>query len=103
MLTKLGYQVTAHTSSIEAIEAFKDSPDKFDLIISDMTMPNMTGDLLANEINKIRPDVPIIICTGFSEQLSEKKINTLGIKGLLMKPLTISELAKMVRKVLEMS
>ncbi len=101
MLTKLGYQVTTHTSSIEAIEAFKDSPDKFDLIISDMTMPNMTGDMLANEINKIRPDIPIIICTGFSEQLSEKKINTLDIKGLLMKPLTISELAKTVRRVLD--
>jgi PAS domain S-box-containing protein len=103
MLTKLGYQVTAHTSSIKAIETFKDSPDKFDLIISDMTMPNMTGDMLANEIYKIRPDIPIIICTGFSEQLSEKKINTLGIKGLLMKPLTISELAKMVRKAFDKS
>ena len=101
MLTKLGYQVTAHTSSVEAIEAFKDSPHKFDLIISDMTMPNMTGDMLANEINKIRPDIPIIICTGFSEQLSDKKINTLGIKGLLMKPLTISELAKTIRRVLD--
>ncbi len=101
MLTKLGYQVTAHTSSIEAIEVFKDSPDEFDLVISDMTMPNMTGEMVANEINKIRPNVPIIICTGFSEQLSEKKIDTLGIKGLLMKPLTISELAKTVRKALD--
>ena len=84
-----------------AMEAFKDNPEKFDLIISDMTMPSMTGDMLADEIIKIRPDIPIIICTGFSEQLSEKKINTLGIKGLLMKPLTINELAKMVRKVLD--
>ena len=103
MLSKLGYQVTARTSSIDALEAFKTTPDRFDLIISDMTMPGMTGDMLANEIIKIRPDIPIIICTGFSEQLSEKKINTLGIKGLLMKPLTINELAKTVRKVLDKS
>lgn len=101
MLTKLGYQVTAQTSSTEAIKAFKTNPDKFDLVISDMTMPNMTGDVLANEITKVRADIPIILCTGFSEQLSEKKINTLDIRGLLMKPLTIDELAKTVRKVLD--
>jgi PAS domain S-box-containing protein len=100
MLTKLGYQVIARTSSLEAIEAFKANPDKFDLVISDMTMPNMTGDMLAEEIMKVRPDIPIIICTGFSEQLAEEKLNTLGIKGLLMKPLTIRELAKTVRKAL---
>ena len=101
MLSKLGYQVTTRTSSIEALEDFKTTPDRFNLIISDMTMPSMTGDMLADEIIKIRPDIPIIICTGFSEQLSEKKINALGIKGLLMKPLTINELAKTVRKVLD--
>ena len=90
MLTKLGYQVVARTSSLEAIEAFKANPDKFDLIISDMTMPNMTGDMLAGEITKIRSDIPIIICTGFSEQLSDAKTqHALGIKGFLMKPLTI--------------
>jgi PAS domain S-box-containing protein len=101
MLTKLGYQVVARTSSIEAIETFKANPEKFDLIISDMTMPNMTGDMLAEEITKIRSDIPIIICTGFSEQLSDAKITALGIKGLLMKPLTIRKLARTVRKVLD--
>ena len=101
MLSKLGYQVTARTSSIEAVETFKANPHKFDLVISDMTMPNMTGDMLADEIIQLRPDTPIIICTGFSEQLSEKKITTLGVRGLLMKPLTIGELAKTVRKVLD--
>ena len=103
MLTKLGYQVNAYTSSLDAIEAFKANPDKYNLIISDMTMPNMTGDMLAEEIMKIRSDIPIIICTGFSEQLSDQKITALGIKGLLMKPLTIHELAKTVRKVLDES
>jgi len=101
MLVKLGYQVISRTSSLEALEAFKANPDKFDLIISDMTMPNLTGDMLAEEIMKVRPDISIIICTGFSEQLSDEKINALGIKGLLMKPLTILELAKTVRKVLD--
>ena len=101
MLTKLGYRVVARTSSLEAVEEFKSNPQKFDLIISDMTMPSMTGDVLAEKIMQIRSDIPIIICTGFSEQLSDEKINTLGIKGLLMKPLTIRELAKTVRKVLD--
>jgi PAS domain S-box-containing protein len=101
MLARLGYRVTARTNPLEAIGAFKADPDKFDLVISDMTMPAMTGDVLADEIIKLRPDIPIIICTGFSEHLSEKKIKTLALKGLLMKPLTISELAKTVRKVLD--
>ncbi len=67
----------------------KGSLREFDLAISDMTMPNMTGDMLARELLKIRPDIPIIICTGFSEQISEEKVNTIGISGFLMKPLTI--------------
>jgi CheY-like chemotaxis protein len=101
MLTKLGYQVGTRTSPLDALEAFKANPDKFDLIISDMTMPNMTGDMLAKEILKIRSDIPVVICTGFSEQISEEKVNTIGIRGFLMKPLTISELAKTVRTVLD--
>jgi CheY-like chemotaxis protein len=101
MLKKLGYQVSTRTSSIEAIEAFKANPQKFDLVISDMTMPNMTGDLLAKALLKIRADIPIIICTGFSELISEQKTDQIGIKGFLMKPLTIRELARTVRKVLD--
>ena len=101
MLKKLGYQVSTRTSSIEAIEAFKANPQKFDLVISDMTMPNMTGDLLAKTLLEIRPDIPIIICTGFSELISEQKTDQIGIKGFLMKPLTIRELAGTVRKVLD--
>jgi PAS domain S-box-containing protein len=101
MLAKLGYHVVTRTSPIEAIEAFKANRDKFDLVISDMTMPNMTGDILAKELMKIRPDIPVIICTGFSEQISAEKIEAIGISGFLMKPLTIRELARTVRKVLD--
>jgi PAS domain S-box-containing protein len=101
MLIKLGYQVSTRTSSIEAIEAFKANPQKFDLVISDMTMPNMTGDMMAQALLKIRPDIPVIICTGFSEQISEQKTDQIGIKGFLMKPLTIRELARTVRRVLD--
>jgi PAS domain S-box-containing protein len=101
MLTKLGYTVETRTSPIEAIEAFKANPAKFDLIISDMTMPNMTGDALASEMLKIRPDIPILLCTGFSEQLTREKIKDIGIKGLLLKPLTNLDLARTVRQVLD--
>jgi PAS domain S-box-containing protein len=101
MLAKLGYDVVTRTSPIEAIEAFRANPDKFDLVISDMTMPNMTGDILAKEIMKIRSDIPVIICTGFSEQISPEKVEAIGISGFLMKPLTIHELARTVRKVLD--
>jgi len=101
MLAKLGYQVVPRTSPLEAIATFKASPGKFDLIISDMTMPNITGDMLAIELMKIRSDIPVIICTGFSEQLSEKKVDTIGISAFLMKPLTIHELAGTVRRVLD--
>jgi PAS domain S-box-containing protein len=101
MLAKLGYHVVTRTSPIEAKEAFKANPVKFDLVISDMTMPNMTGDILAKELMKIRPDIPIIICTGFSEQISAEKVKAIGISGFLMKPLTIRELARTVRSVLD--
>ena len=101
MLAKLGYQVVTRTSPIEAIEAFKANPDRFHLVISDMTMPNMTGDILAKELMKIRSDIPVIICTGFSEQISAEKVKAIGISGFLMKPLTILELARTVRSVLD--
>ncbi|MDY6855998.1 MAG: response regulator [Thermodesulfobacteriota bacterium] len=101
MLEKVGYYVTTRTSSIEAIKAFKAQPDKFDLIITDMTMPNMTGDRLALEVMKIRPDIPVIICTGFSEKLSKETAEILGIKAFLLKPIVMRDLAKKVREVLD--
>lgn len=101
MLERLGYDVAVRTSSIEALKAFQARPDKFDLIITDMTMPQMTGEKLAQKLLEIRPDIPIILCTGFSALISENKAKDMGIKGFVMKPFVIQDLAKMIRRVLE--
>jgi len=101
MLSRLGYQVTEQTNSFVAFNEFKTNPENFDLVISDMTMPNMTGDQLAKEILSIKPDIPIIICTGFSERINKNQAEKLGIKGYLMKPVVKSDMAQMVRKVLD--
>jgi CheY-like chemotaxis protein len=101
MLERLGYRVTSRSSSLEALEAFAAAPDAFDLVITDMAMPNMTGDQLAKAMMAIRKDIPVIICTGFSERMDPKKAAALGIKGFLMKPIVLSKMDKMVRKVLD--
>jgi PAS domain S-box-containing protein len=101
MLDHLGYEVTTRTSSIEALELFRTKADQFDLVITDMTMPNMTGDQLAMKIMKIRPDLPIILCTGFSERITPEKAKNMGIKAFSMKPLVMRDLADTVRKVLD--
>lgn len=101
MLERLGYLVVERTSSIDALEAFKADPDRFDLVITDMTMPNMTGDRLAKALIHIRPGIPIIICTGYSEAISRETVASMGIKGFLMKPVVRSEMARMVRHVLD--
>jgi signal transduction histidine kinase/ActR/RegA family two-component response regulator len=98
MLERLGYAVTDRISSIEALKTFRANPTDFDLVITDMTMPNMTGDQLAKELIAIRSDIPVIICTGFSESINREKAESAGIKGLLMKPVVKSEMAEMVRK-----
>ncbi len=101
MLERLGYQVTAYDKSTDALKAFKSAPDDFDLVITDMTMPNMTGDQLSPKILSIKPDIPIIICTGFSERINEERAKTIGVKGFLIKPVAKSEMAQMVRKVID--
>ncbi len=101
VLERLGYRVTSRTGSIEALEAFKANPDNFDLVITDMAMPNMTGTQLAVEIRKIRPSIPVIICTGFSEQINEEKCRAMGIQGYVMKPMIRREMAEAIRSVLE--
>jgi signal transduction histidine kinase/ActR/RegA family two-component response regulator len=100
MLEGLGYKVTTRTSSIEALELFEAKSSQFDLVITDMTMPQMTGDKLAHEVKKIRADVPIILCTGFSEKISGRR-DDLKIDGLLMKPVDKIKMAKTIRKVLD--
>jgi CheY-like chemotaxis protein len=101
MLNHLGYEVVVKTSSIEALELFRTRPDRFDLVMTDVTMPKITGDKLAKELLRIRPDVPIILCTGFSEHFSEEKAKALGIREFAMKPLVMKDLAKAVRRALD--
>ncbi|MBW1704476.1 MAG: PAS domain S-box protein [Deltaproteobacteria bacterium] len=101
MLQRLGYEVVTRTSSIEALELFRTKPDSFDLVITDMTMPQMTGDKLAGEFIKLRPNIPIILCTGYSAYISEEKAKNMGIRAFAMKPLVLRDLAKTVRKVLD--
>ena len=99
-LERLGYRVETRTSSIEALELFQKSSDNFDLIITDMTMPEMTGDKLAGEVMKIRADIPIIICSGFSDDTLVNRATQIGISAFLMKPLVIQDLANTIREVL---
>jgi len=101
MLERLGYQVTSRISSIEALEAFRAAPDKFDLVITDMAMPNMPGDKLSIELTKIRSDISVLLCTGFSETMSEEKAASLGIKGFLLKPIVMKDLSQKIREVLD--
>ncbi len=101
VLKHLGYRTTMCTGSIEALETFKASQDDYDLVITDMTMPDMTGIQLAGELKKIRPDIPVIIFSGFSDQINEEKCRALGIQGYAMKPLMRQEIAETIRKVLD--
>ena len=103
MLCQLGYATTAKTSSLDALEIFRARPDTFDLIVTDMTMPQMTGVGLAKEILRIRPEIPIILCTGHSETITEEKAKAMGIRAFVMKPLSRRSLAQVVRKVLDQS
>jgi len=101
MLDRLGYHVTTRTSSMDALEAFRMQPDEFDLVITDLTMPDMTGVKLAQKLMAIKPDIPVILCTGFSEKMSKENAEALGIKGFLMKPIVMKQLSSMIRKVLD--
>ena len=101
MLKKLGYKTTVLTDSLETLAIFQDSPNDFDLLITDMTMPNMTGEELARRILAIRPEMPIILCTGYSELINEEKAKAISIRDYLMKPVIKKELAEVVRKALD--
>ncbi|MCF8087691.1 MAG: response regulator [Desulfotignum sp.] len=101
ILESLGYQVTTRTSSIEALELFRVEYHHFDLVITDMTMPNLTGDKLSAELMKIRRDIPIILCTGYSRKISGDAVLKMGIKALAYKPIVKADLARTVRQVLD--
>lgn len=100
LLEFLGYKVTTSTSSIEALELFKVQPDKFDLVITDLTMPNMTGDELAQKLMAIRPDIPVILCTGFSTKMTAEKTKKMGIRAFVLKPVIKQDIAETIRTVL---
>lgn len=101
VLGQLGYGVTIHTSSRDALEDFRLHPDEFDLVITDQTMPGLSGADLAAEILKIRPTMPVLICTGDSSKISAESIQELGIREYLLKPYEKNKLARMIRKILD--
>lgn len=101
MLERLGYHVTAINSSKEALETFQKDPEQFDAVISDMTMPEMTGDMLACKLMEFRPDIPIIICSGFNSSMNEEKAKEMGIRRFIMKPIIKREVARAIRQALD--
>ncbi|PIP38501.1 MAG: hypothetical protein COX19_12325 [Desulfobacterales bacterium CG23_combo_of_CG06-09_8_20_14_all_51_8] len=101
MLEYLGYSVEIFNSSLSALREFEKSPERYDLIISDMTMPEMNGDEMAKKMILIRPDIPIIICTGYNPQIDETAAKAMGLKAFIFKPLTFHKLATIVRGVLD--
>ena len=101
ILERLGYDVVTLTSSVHALELFRAQPGEFDLVITDMTMPRMTGDIIASEMIAIRPDIPIILCTGYSDRISDRGALKMGIREFVMKPLVMKDLAVSVRRVLD--
>ncbi len=101
MLERLGYHVTVRKSSLEALETFQNQAYQFDIVITDQTMPGMTGVDLARRMLQIRPDIPIILCTGYSSIISEEKAKSFGIKEFALKPLLKKDIASLIRKVLD--
>ena len=102
MLQKLGYKVTAETSSTEALKLFQQQPDKFDLVITDQMMPKLKGLQLAKNILDIRPDIPIILCTGYSEEIDQQAAKDIGIKQLVFKPMSKEEISNIIHEILEL-
>jgi signal transduction histidine kinase/CheY-like chemotaxis protein len=100
-LSGLGYRVEAHTAPMEALAAFQADPAGFDLVMSDLSMPQMSGLVLARRLRAIRPELPIILCTGFSEQADEAAARAAGVREFLFKPLLLHELAQAVRRALD--
>ena len=101
ILERLGYQVETKTNPAEALELFRSGPDRFDLVITDMTMPKIAGEKLVKEILNIRANMPIILCTGYHEKISEEKAGELGVKALVLKPFVVRDFTLTVRKVLD--
>ncbi len=101
MLESLGYKVKARINSIDALDDFQAEPESFDLVITDQTMPNLTGVKLAEKILAIRPEIPVILCTGFSAVITAEKAREKGLRALIKKPVLRNELAETIRGVLD--
>jgi DNA-binding NtrC family response regulator len=97
----LGYQITATTSSSEALRLFQENPAAFDLVITDMTMPQITGAELSREFLSRRPELPIILCTGYSDAMSAAEARKLNIREFILKPIPLHDLGLLVRRVLK--
>ena len=100
-LGTLGYDVSAYTSSSRALETFQANPDGFDLLITDLTMPQISGDELAERVREVRPDIPIVLCTGYSERLTKESAKELGIQAFVMKPFKIRDLAEEIDTIIK--
>ena len=101
LLESLGYSVTARTSSFEALELFREKSESFDIVITDMTMPQMTGAELASQLIELQPDIPVILCSGYSDQISADEASRIGVKEFVYKPFTKAELSEKIQLVLE--
>ena len=100
-LSSIGYQVTSFSSPTEALKTFKESPESFDILIADQTMPELPGSSLAQQIKVLRPDFPVIICTGYSDTMDENKARELGFNALLMKPFEKDVLSNKLREIFD--
>jgi DNA-binding NtrC family response regulator len=103
LLTHLGYSVVATTNPHEAVDLFRRQPDQFHLVVTDQTMPAMSGEVFARTLLEIREDIPIILCTGFSHNMTAEKAGQLGLSAFLMKPVNAAALAHTVKNVLDES
>ena len=100
LLGRLGYRVETENDSRQALERFRQAPLDFDLVMTDMTMPNLTGEALGLAVLTIRPDIPVILCTGYSERITQRRAESLGFRGFAMKPMVVRQIAEIVRKAL---
>jgi two-component system, cell cycle sensor histidine kinase and response regulator CckA len=100
-LTKLGYDVSSFTDSQAALDAFARGPFDYDLVITDQTMPKMTGATLAQRAKALRPDIPVLLCTGYSHTVSAEEARAQGIEGYIMKPFVTNDLAAAIRRILD--
>jgi signal transduction histidine kinase/CheY-like chemotaxis protein len=100
MIESLGYRVSSRVNSQDALRLFKNQPDAFDLVITDLVMPHMTGDELIKKIHQIRPDMPVILVTGFTDQMTQERADRLGVDQLAIKPITMADMARFIRQAL---